>query len=83
MKIVIRSNIKWLVSKAGFQQKEVAEEMGISAQHFNSWAKGKNFPKSDALIHLLVILKRKLPDLTLDDLYDYEVVQEDEIKERY
>lgn len=73
----IKSNIGWLVKKAGYEQKEVAKQMGISEQYFSGWVRGKKYPRVDQLIALVVILKRRLNDVTLNDLYSYETLEEE------
>ena len=43
------SNLKYYMEKAGRNQKEMAEIVGVSAPTFNEWIKAKKFPRIDKI----------------------------------
>lgn len=63
-------NLSYYVERSGRTQKEIAEEVGVSAPTVNDWIKGKKFPridKIDALADYFGILKSDLiEDKTAD-----------------
>lgn len=68
----VNSNIKWLIAKSEIPSKEIAQELDMSAQQLSAWSNGRAYPRIDKAIHLLTILQRVMPELTLEDLYEWE-----------
>ncbi|MEC1778389.1 helix-turn-helix transcriptional regulator [Schinkia azotoformans] len=61
----IKNNIKWLIVKSGKSQKEIAAQLGVSAQQLNNWINSRQFPRIDKALELAKIL-----GVTLNDLYE-------------
>ena len=48
---------------AGLTQAQLAEKIGVAAQHIGRWERGERKPKTDALIRLSNALKCDMMDL--------------------
>ncbi|WP_096201873.1 helix-turn-helix transcriptional regulator [Bacillus sp. FJAT-45350] len=77
MKVEIRSNIGWIIKKAGYEQKEIATLMGVTPQYISAFSTGKKYPRVEQMAKLVLILRRRIKDITLEDLYSYEEVEEE------
>lgn len=57
--------LKSALQKLGWTQKNLAVEMGVSAQSITNWMKGTDFPRPDKLIRLAMMLGLNFSDLVL------------------
>lgn len=57
------SKIKTTLAELGWSQKELAEQVGVTAQAVTNWLKGTDFPRPDKLLKLAMLLKLTFADL--------------------
>lgn len=57
--------VKKGLTAAGMTQKDIAKELGVTAQAVTNWLKGKDFPRPPKLLKLAIIL-----NLTTDELVE-------------
>ena len=48
-KEIFAKNLLYYIEISGRSQKEIAEEIGVSASTFNEWVKGKKYPRIDKI----------------------------------
>ena len=63
----IKSNIGWLITKAGFTRKYLAARYNKSDQTISNWCTGKSYPSAKEMFDLAEQLGVKV-----DDLYERE-----------
>ncbi|MYM69240.1 helix-turn-helix domain-containing protein [Pseudoduganella sp. FT55W] len=57
------STIKTALAELGWSQKELAEQVGVTAQAVTNWLKGSDFPRPDKLLKLAMLLKLSFAEL--------------------
>lgn len=57
------SAIKSALGQLGWSQKELAENVGVTAQAVTNWMKGTDFPRPDKLLKLATVLKLRFTEL--------------------
>lgn len=67
MDLKVESNIKHLIHHKGYDNKRLAEELGVSLRSIQRWVSGDAFPDIEALVKMSAIF-----DCSLDDLISYK-----------
>lgn len=67
MDLKVESNIKHLIHHKGYDNKRLAEELGVSLRSIQRWVSGDAFPDIEALVKMSSIF-----DCSLDDLISYK-----------
>lgn len=67
MELKVESNIKHLIHHKGYDNKRLAEELGVSLRSIQRWVSGDAFPDTEALVKMAFIF-----DCILDDLVSYK-----------
>lgn len=67
MELKVESNIKHLIQHKGYDNKRLAEELGVSLRSIQRWVSGDAFPDTEALVKMAFIF-----DCSLDDLVSYK-----------
>jgi transcriptional regulator with XRE-family HTH domain len=57
------SAIKTALGELGWSQKELADNVGVTAQAVTNWLKGTDFPRPDKLLKLATVLKLRFSEL--------------------
>jgi transcriptional regulator with XRE-family HTH domain len=66
MQRVIQSDaVKQALQARGWSQKDLAAELGVTAQSVTNWLKGADFPRPDKLLKLATTLKLNFADLVV------------------
>lgn len=63
----LKSNIGWLITKAGYDRGFIAKRYGKTANTISNWCTGKSYPPAPELFDLAELLGVKV-----DDLYEWE-----------
>ena len=75
---VFSANLTFLMKKAGINQKELADRMGVSKQTVSTWRNGLNTPRTEKLDKLCAILdcdrNTLLQRSNVSDLFDLRTV---------
>lgn len=66
MELKVESNIKHLIHHKGYDNKRLADELGVSLRSIQRWVSGDAFPDTEALVKMAFIF-----DCSLDDLVSY------------
>lgn len=67
MKLKVESNIKHLIHHKGYDNKRLAEELGVSLRSIQRWVSGDAIPDLESLVKMSFIF-----DCGLDDLISYK-----------
>lgn len=62
-KVIHTDKVKEALRAKGWTQKDLAEQLGVSAQAVTNWFKGTDFPRPDKLLKLATLLKLGFADL--------------------
>ena len=76
-KVVHTPAIRQALEAKGWTQKDLASQLGVSAQSVTNWLKGADFPRPDKLLRLATTLKLRLDELVaapVEDLASRPVV---------
>ena len=76
-KVVHTPAIRQALEAKGWTQKDLASQLGVSAQSVTNWLKGADFPRPDKLLRLATTLKLRLDELVavpVEDLANRPVV---------
>ncbi len=76
----MKNNIKEMIKKSGYTQKEIAEKLNTTEANISGWSKGTIIPRLDNAYKLSKILKCSLNDL-IEENPPNEDDEEDEIRE--
>lgn len=75
MQKTVRSDaVRTALAQKGWDQKQLAAALGVSAQAVTNWLKGADFPKPATLLKLATTLALGFDDLVLTDTADQPVV---------
>lgn len=66
--------VKKALQDCGWTQKDLAREIGVTAQAVTNWLKGTDFPRPDKLLKLAMSLKLGFKDLVVVDTKDQPVI---------
>lgn len=67
MDLKVESNIKHLIHHKGYDNKRLAQELGVSLRSIQRWVSGDAFPDIEALVKMSAIF-----GCSLDDLISYK-----------
>ncbi|MHB1668681.1 XRE family transcriptional regulator [Thiomonas sp.] len=67
-------NLQQALQDRGWSQKDLAAEMGLSAQAVTNWIKGADFPRPDKLLKLATTLRLSFTDLVITPSKDQPVI---------
>lgn len=67
-------SVKLALQRLGWTQKDLAREIGVTAQAVTNWFKGEDFPRPDKLLKLAVTLGLGFDELVCPDAVDAPVV---------
>ncbi len=73
-KVIHSEKLKEALQARGWTQKELANELQVTAQAVTNWLKGTDFPRPDKLLKLATTLKLGFGDLILDSTKDQPVI---------
>lgn len=73
-KVIHSEKVKQALQARGWTQKDLAGELGVTAQAVTNWIKGEDFPRPDKLLKLATILKLSFTDLVQSLSQDQPVV---------
>ena len=65
-KDIFAKNLSYYVERSGKNQKEIAEDLGISPSTFNNWIKGVKYPRIDKIEMMANYFKILKSDLIED-----------------
>ena len=67
MDLKVETNIKHLIHHKGYDNKRLADELGVSLRSIQRWVSGDAFPDIEALVKMAFIF-----DCSIDDLISYK-----------
>ncbi len=73
-KVIHIQNVKEALASIGWDQKRLAEEVGVSRQAVTHWMKGSDFPRPATLLKLTSILGLNFEQLVLTEVADQAVI---------
>lgn len=66
-KVLQGESLRGALAEKGWTQKDLAHELGVSAQSVTNWVKGEDFPRPDKLLRLATTLHLRLDQLVKTD----------------
>ena len=73
-KVIDREKIKKALQARGWTQKDLARELGVTAQAVTNWLKGTDFPRPNKLLKLATTLKLGFADLVVSSVEGQPVI---------
>jgi transcriptional regulator with XRE-family HTH domain len=73
-KVIHSDNLKQALQARGWTQKDLATELGVTAQAVTNWMKGADFPRPDKLLKLATTFKLSFADLVLSSTKDQPII---------
>lgn len=73
-KTIDREVVKKALQSCGWTQKDLAREIGVTAQAVTNWLQGTDFPRPDKLLKLATTLKLGFSDLVMGVTKDQPVI---------
>jgi len=73
-KVIHSESLKQALQARGWTQKDLAGELGVTAQAVTNWVKGTDFPRPDKLLRLASLLQLSFADLVLTPAEDQPVI---------
>ena len=64
-KAIQSENVRLALQGLGWSQKDLAAQLGVTAQAVTNWLKGVDFPRPDTLLKLATMLKLQFSDLVV------------------
>ena len=76
MKLNLAENLKKIRKENNLSQEQLAEKLGVSRQSVSKWEAGQAYPEMDKVLQIC-----KLFDLNMDELFNQDVKEVNEVKE--
>lgn len=73
-KVIHSEALTRALQERGWTQKDLAREMGVTAQAVTNWMKGADFPRPDKLLKLATVLRLSFTDLVASAAEDQPVI---------
>ncbi len=73
-KVIHSQNVKEALAALGWDQKRLAEEVGVSRQAVTHWLQGSDFPRPATMLKLTSLLRLRFEQLVLTEQADQAVI---------